>query len=91
MEWACKRSHINWRVLKLLLYVLLVKYAILYSLQERTPSWTDRILYKVKSTCSAEAELMLYDSIPELKISDHKPVVAHLTLKKLLRTSSSAF
>lgn len=49
-------------------------------LQERVPSWTDRILYKVKTV---KAELQSYDAISSLKTSDHRPVKAHLAFKNV--------
>ncbi len=49
-------------------------------LQERVPSWTDRILYKVSSI---KAELRCYDAISSVKTSDHRPVKALLGLKNL--------
>ncbi|KAG0610138.1 hypothetical protein M758_7G041400 [Ceratodon purpureus] len=61
------------------------------SAKERTPAWTDRILYKVKPSSLVKANLVLYNSIGAVKTSDHKPVKAILTLTNLLRTSSCAF
>ncbi|KAI0301999.1 inositol polyphosphate phosphatase [Russula brevipes] len=51
---------------------------------QRTPSWTDRILYATYSD-STDAEdssitNLLYTSIPSYTTSDHKPVVALLLL-----------
>lgn len=48
--------------------------------QERVPSWTDRILYKVKTV---KVELQGYDAISSLKTSDHRPVKAHLAFKNV--------
>jgi hypothetical protein len=49
--------------------------------QERVPSWTDRILYKTKTV---KSELRSYDVMCSVKSSDHRPVKAHLTFKNLL-------
>lgn len=49
--------------------------------QERVPSWTDRILYKAGTV---KAELRSYGAIDSLKTSDHRPVKTHLTFKNLL-------
>lgn len=49
--------------------------------QERVPSWTDRILYKTRRV---KAELQSYDVISSVKSSDHRPVKAHLTFKNVL-------
>lgn len=46
---------------------------------KRIPSWTDRVLWKVRSSKSAancSVQLRYYDSVPELDFSDHRPVVA---------------
>eukprot|EP00249_Psilotum_nudum_P005403 c18839_g2_i2 orf=361-1101(+) len=50
------------------------------SAKERVPSWTDRILYKVKETSCMEAEVHAYGSINFIKSSDHRPVKAILKL-----------
>lgn len=42
---------------------------------KRVPSWTDRILYRVK-TGHAKVECKTYDSAGSLSSSDHKPVYA---------------
>ncbi|GBG77777.1 hypothetical protein CBR_g24225 [Chara braunii] len=47
----------------------------------RVPSWTDRILYKVKSNGCVAAKLLKYDSINSVKISDHRPVFAIFKVK----------
>lgn len=41
---------------------------------ERTPAWCDRVLYKVKRV--KDILLCKYYHIPQVKISDHKPVFA---------------
>lgn len=40
--------------------------------QKRTPSWTDRVLYASGCACRS----VIYDSFPNITISDHKPVTA---------------
>ncbi|KAK2711371.1 inositol polyphosphate 5-phosphatase E-like [Artemia franciscana] len=42
------------------------------STKERTPAYTDRILYKVKP--GTEARCLQYDSVSKITSSDHKPV-----------------
>jgi hypothetical protein len=51
--------------------------------EQRVPSWTDRILWKVRVPQSWEEDVMApsvaqtyYTSVPEVTSSDHKPVVA---------------
>jgi len=58
---------------------------------QRTPSWTDRILYTTYSDSPDTEDYsgitnLLYTSIPSYTTSDHKPVVALL----LLPSSTSA-
>ncbi|KAH9063467.1 inositol polyphosphate phosphatase [Lactarius vividus] len=53
--------------------------------QQRTPAWTDRILYTTYSDSSDSTEdsaitEVLYTTIPSYTTSDHKPVVALLLL-----------
>ncbi|KAI3946093.1 hypothetical protein MKX01_024849 [Papaver californicum] len=60
--------------------------------KERTPSWTDRILFKIEKYGNIEATLHAYESIDSIHSSDHKPVKAHLCLKEaniMLQTKSS--
>lgn len=45
----------------------------IYDLSERTPSWTDRILFKSNDECLTQLK---YNSIQETYTSDHKPVYA---------------
>lgn len=47
--------------------------------KERVPSWTDRILYKVKGG-SIKVDVCDYDAIDFIKSSDHRPVKAVFTL-----------
>ncbi|KAH7365436.1 hypothetical protein KP509_18G028100 [Ceratopteris richardii] len=47
--------------------------------KERVPSWTDRILYKVKAG-SIKVNVCDYDAIDFIKSSDHRPVKAVFTL-----------
>ncbi|KAH9326033.1 hypothetical protein KI387_006211 [Taxus chinensis] len=49
------------------------------SAKERVPSWTDRILYKVKNN-NIKADVQEYDCIDSIKTSDHRPVKALLTI-----------
>ncbi|KAF6260483.1 Endonuclease/exonuclease/phosphatase [Scenedesmus sp. NREL 46B-D3] len=51
--------------------------------EQRVPSWTDRILWKVRVPQPWEGDVMApsvaqtyYTSVPEVTSSDHKPVVA---------------
>lgn len=44
------------------------------------PSWTDRILYKIKSHRN-EVNCLEYDSVLELNTSDHKPVYSLIDIK----------
>ncbi|KAI5656004.1 hypothetical protein M9H77_24797 [Catharanthus roseus] len=46
----------------------------------RVPSWTDRILFKVEDHNQIKATLQSYESIDNIRSSDHKPVIAHLCL-----------
>lgn len=49
--------------------------------KERVPSWTDRILYKVKEgRSSIKVDVCNYDAIDSIKSSDHRPVKAVFTL-----------
>lgn len=47
--------------------------------KERVPSWTDRILYKVKGG-GIKVDVCDYDAINFIKSSDHRPVKAVFTL-----------
>ena len=64
------------------------------SSKQRVPSWTDRILWKVcnKEEKESEVVLWLYDSVREMKSSDHKPVVGifdvHTSLSKASRAKT---
>ncbi|KAL3505249.1 hypothetical protein ACH5RR_035090 [Cinchona calisaya] len=46
----------------------------------RVPSWTDRILFKIDDHDHINATLRCYDSMDNIRSSDHKPVKAHLCL-----------
>ncbi|CAK7347661.1 unnamed protein product [Dovyalis caffra] len=50
----------------------------------RVPSWTDRILFKIHDVENISASLHSYESIDDIHSSDHKPVKAHLCLKKFV-------
>ncbi|CAF1547394.1 unnamed protein product [Adineta ricciae] len=47
--------------------------------KNRTPSYTDRILYRVKP--ASQIECTEYRSVENVRHSDHKPVVAHFRVK----------
>lgn len=47
---------------------------------KRVPSWTDRVLYRVMEDASCMLTPMYYDSVTDLKSSDHRPVVAGFEL-----------
>ncbi|CAF3428368.1 unnamed protein product [Rotaria socialis] len=47
--------------------------------KNRTPSYTDRIIYRDKPT--SQIQCTQYQSVQNVKHSDHKPVVAHFNLK----------
>lgn len=49
-------------------------------LQERVPSWTDRILYKVGDAGRLKVQLKGYNCISSIKSSDHRPVKALMTV-----------
>ncbi|KAJ7528736.1 hypothetical protein O6H91_15G016700 [Diphasiastrum complanatum] len=53
------------------------------STKERVPSWTDRILFKVKYKSIIRADVQGYDSIDTLKTSDHRPVKAHVRVRSI--------
>ncbi|GIL82340.1 hypothetical protein Vretifemale_11233 [Volvox reticuliferus] len=47
----------------------------------RAPSWTDRVLYLVNADpLFADLRPLYYMSVPELRTSDHKPVIAGFEL-----------
>ncbi|EFJ40875.1 hypothetical protein VOLCADRAFT_68952 [Volvox carteri f. nagariensis] len=47
----------------------------------RAPSWTDRVLYLVRADpLFADLKPLYYMSVPELRTSDHKPVIAGFEL-----------
>ncbi|KXZ44655.1 hypothetical protein GPECTOR_64g149 [Gonium pectorale] len=48
---------------------------------KRTPAWTDRVLYLVNADpLFADLKPLYYMSVPELRTSDHKPVIAGFEL-----------
>ena len=49
---------------------------------DQAPAWTDRILYKKNDTCTNILDVRQdkYDSMHEIKMSDHKPVYSYFTL-----------
>ncbi len=47
----------------------------------RTPAWTDRVLYAAHADPAfADLAPLYYMSVPELRCSDHKPVIAGFQL-----------
>ncbi|KPI97674.1 Phosphatidylinositol 4,5-bisphosphate 5-phosphatase A [Papilio xuthus] len=60
----------------------------------KKPSWTDRILYKVVpnnyENITLRADCLSYNDVPHYTVSDHKPVVAVYTIKRLLTRSLMA-
>ena len=53
--------------------------------KKRKPAWCDRILWMVHEDAFdgvlLQADQLLYSSLPQYKISDHKPVVAEFIIK----------
>eukprot|EP00884_Botryococcus_braunii_P008132 jgi/Botrbrau1/1731/Bobra.116_2s0073.1 len=53
------------------------------SSKQRVPAWTDRVLWRC-NTCSPAGEPVLrqlqYDSVPQMRCSDHRPVFAEFEL-----------
>eukprot|EP00198_Chlamydomonas_reinhardtii_P012054 XP_001701391.1 predicted protein [Chlamydomonas reinhardtii] len=48
---------------------------------KRTPAWTDRVLYAVHADpLFADLKPLYYMAVPELRTSDHKPVIAGFEL-----------
>ena len=45
-----------------------------YKTGKRNPGWTDRVLYRAKDP--ARLQLQSYDSITDIRKSDHRPVLA---------------
>jgi hypothetical protein len=55
-----------------------------YSVKQRTPAWTDRVLWRMPTRSSAAALQVRgveYASEPALQTSDHRPVRATLALR----------
>lgn len=60
-----------------------------YDSENRTPAWTDRVLYRIyrdsynmKSVnFEPKLEQLFYDALPETELSDHKPVVSMFRVK----------
>jgi len=48
------------------------------SAKQRVPAWTDRILYRSKAKDAIECHC--YEAVPELKSSDHRPVMASFSV-----------
>ncbi|EFJ27277.1 hypothetical protein SELMODRAFT_172264 [Selaginella moellendorffii] len=51
--------------------------------KERVPSWTDRILLKIRDESSISLDVVNYQSIDSLRSSDHRPVKALLRVTNL--------
>ncbi|MCO5603756.1 hypothetical protein L7F22_057908 [Adiantum nelumboides] len=51
--------------------------------KKRKPAWTDRILWRCRSSSSSSSEVrpVSYESAPEVLLSDHKPVSACFIVK----------
>ena len=49
--------------------------------QKRTPSYTDRILWKSMPTCKEHLQQTELKSLPNVSTSDHKPVMSSFTLR----------
>ena len=49
---------------------------------DQAPAWTDRILFKKNDTCTNILDVIQdkYDSMHDIKMSDHKPVYSYFTL-----------
>ena len=47
----------------------------------RIPAWTDRILYKIDSTKGTDARQTEYNSVMNLRFSDHRPVYSTFDVK----------
>eukprot|EP00934_Nitzschia_sp_Nitz4_P008847 Nitzschia sp. Nitz4//scaffold124_size66437//58765//65003//NITZ4_006121-RA/size66437-processed-gene-0.51-mRNA-1//-1//CDS//3329534582//8837//frame0 len=48
--------------------------------EQRTPSWTDRILYKSSEGLSKHLKSITYEACPDFATSDHKPIRGTFTL-----------
>lgn len=53
--------------------------------KNRIPSWCDRVLYKSLPQFESEVEVVSYESKPEFKSSDHKPIVGTFNIKRIGR------
>ncbi|GMI91226.1 ARABIDOPSIS THALIANA INOSITOL POLYPHOSPHATE 5-PHOSPHATASE 11 [Hibiscus trionum] len=51
------------------------------SYKVRVPSWTDRILFKIRDPDKITASLHCYESVDDIHSSDHKPVRAHICFR----------
>ncbi|KAL4333850.1 hypothetical protein GQ457_07G025990 [Hibiscus cannabinus] len=51
------------------------------SYKVRVPSWTDRILFKIRDPDKITASLHCYESVDDICSSDHKPVRAHICFR----------
>lgn len=49
--------------------------------KNRTPSWCDRILFKQNYLIKNQIEVIDYNYIPEVKLSDHKPVYTIFSIR----------
>lgn len=49
--------------------------------KNRTPSWCDRILYKQNYLIKNQVEVIDYNYVPEIILSDHKPVYAIFNIR----------
>eukprot|EP00958_Prasinococcus_capsulatus_P027935 scaffold6055_cov242-Prasinococcus_capsulatus_cf.AAC.1 len=46
------------------------------SSKARIPSWTDRVQWRCDPVCPQRVRLVQYSSLPHVRYSDHRPVVA---------------
>lgn len=53
--------------------------------KNRIPSWCDRVLYKSLPQFESEVEVVSYESKPEFKSSDHKPIVGKFKVNNIGR------
>uniref|UniRef100_A0A7S2GS40 Inositol polyphosphate-related phosphatase domain-containing protein n=1 Tax=Octactis speculum TaxID=3111310 RepID=A0A7S2GS40_9STRA len=57
------------------------------SAKQRIPSWTDRILYKAET--ASLVEIVAYDSVQDIRISDHRPVFADFRVRVCMGTGAT--
>lgn len=80
----CLRTSLMWALTSTIQGLLLTYRSHTASEKRRSPSWCDRVLWYPNPLHEQESEwvrLNWYKSSMEIKISDHKPVMALFTLK----------